>query len=74
MPIKVITTRLGCSKNTVKAALKRDTPSKDERPPRGLMVDAVEPRIRELLAGTPTMPAPGAPLTWRAAGATAPIG
>jgi transposase len=57
MPIKVIARRVGCSKNTVKAALKRDTPPKYERPPRGSMVDAVEPRIRELLAGTPTMPA-----------------
>jgi transposase len=57
MPIKVIASRLGCSKNTVRAALRRDAPPKYERPPRGSLVDAVEPRIRELLAATPTMPA-----------------
>ena len=55
--IKVIASRLGCSKNTVRAALRRDTPPKYERPPRGSLVDEVEPRIRELLAATPTMPA-----------------
>jgi transposase len=57
MPIKVIARRVGCSKNTVRAALRRDAPPRYERPPRGSLVDAVEPRIRELLAGTPTMPA-----------------
>jgi transposase len=57
MPIKVIARRVGCSKNTVRAALRRDVPPKYERQPRGSLVDAVEPRIRELLAVTPTMPA-----------------
>jgi transposase len=57
MPIKVIARRVGCSKNTVRAALRRDAPPKYERAPRGSLVDAVEPRIRELLAATPTMPA-----------------
>jgi transposase len=57
MPIKVIARRLGCSKNTVRAALRRDVPPKDERPKRGSLVDAVEPQIRELLVGPPTMPA-----------------
>jgi transposase len=57
MPIKVIARRVGCSKNTVRAALRRDVPPKYERQPRGSMVDAVEPGIRELLAVTPTMPA-----------------
>jgi transposase len=57
MPIKVIARRVGCSKNTVRAALRRDVPPKYERVPRGSLVDAVEPRIRELLAVTPTMPA-----------------
>ncbi len=52
MPIKVIARRVGCSKNTVRAALRRDAPPKYERPPRGSLVDAVEPRIRELLAAT----------------------
>jgi transposase len=57
MPIKVIARRVGCSRNTVRAALRRDAPPKYERAPRGSLVDAVEPRIRELLAATPTMPA-----------------
>lgn len=57
MPIKVIARQLGCSKNTVRAALRRDAPPKYERPKRGSLVDAVEPQIRELLVGTPTMPA-----------------
>ena len=57
MPIKVIARRVGCSKNTVRAALRRDSPPKYQRPPRGSLVDVVEPRVRELLAVTPTMPA-----------------
>ena len=57
MPIKVIARRVGCSKNTVRAALRRDVPPKYERAQRGSLVDAVEPLIRELLAETPTMPA-----------------
>lgn len=57
MPIKVVARRVGCSKNTVRAALRRDVPPKYERARRGSRVDAAEPRIRELLAATPTMPA-----------------
>ena len=57
MPIKVIARVLGCSKNTVKKALAADAPPAYRRPPRGSVVDAVEPRIRELLQATPTMPA-----------------
>lgn len=57
MPIKVIARLVGCSRNTVRAALRRDAPPKYERRPRGSLVDAVEPRFRELLAATPTMPA-----------------
>lgn len=57
MAIKMIARRLGCSKNTVRAALRRDAPPRYERPKRGSLVDAVEPRICELLAATPTMPA-----------------
>lgn len=56
MPIKVIARRFGCSKNTVRAALRRDAPPKYERAQRGSLVDVVEPRIRELLVATPTMP------------------
>jgi transposase len=57
MPIKVIARVLGCSKNTVKAALAADRPPKYSRRPAGSIVDEVEPRIRELLAAYPTMPA-----------------
>lgn len=55
LPIKVIARVLGCSKNTVKAALRSDGPPRYERTRRGSLVDEVEPRIRELLR--PTMPA-----------------
>ena len=57
MPIKGIARVMGCSKNTVKAALRADGPPAYRRPVRGSVVDAVEPRIRELLLATPTMPA-----------------
>jgi transposase len=57
MPIKVIARVVGCSKNTVKAALASDGPPRYERRPTGSIVDAVEPRIRELLAAYPSMPA-----------------
>ena len=57
VPIKVIARVMGISKNTVKAALRSDGPPHYERPLRGSLVDAVEPRIRELLAAVPTMPA-----------------
>jgi transposase len=57
MPIKQVARVMGCSKNTVKRALAADGPPRYERMPRGSIVDAVEPRIRELLAAWPTMPA-----------------
>jgi transposase len=57
LPIKVIARVLGISKNTVKAALSSDQPPKYQRPQRGLIVDEVEPRIRELLQAYPRMPA-----------------
>ncbi len=57
MPIKVIAQMLGCSKNTVKAALAADGPPGYSRRSAGSIVDAVKPRIRELLAAYPTMPA-----------------
>jgi transposase len=57
MPIKTIARVLGCSKNTVRKALAADAPPGYRRRPRGSVVDAVEPRIRELLQATPTMPA-----------------
>ncbi len=58
MPIKAIARVVGVSKNTVKAALRSDGPPKYERGLRGSLVDAVEPRLRELLQAYPTMPAP----------------
>jgi transposase len=57
MPIKAVARVMGCSKNTVKRALAADGPPRYERTPRGSIVDAVEPGIRELLAAWPTMPA-----------------
>jgi len=57
MPIKVIARRLGISKNTVRAKLAADAPPKYDRTRVGSIVDGVEPRIRELLQGCPTMPA-----------------
>ena len=48
---------IGCSRNTVKAALASDGPPKYERAPAGSRVDAFEPRIRKLLQAFPTMPA-----------------
>jgi len=41
----------------VRAALRSDGPPKYEREPKGSVADGFEPRIRELLAAYPTMPA-----------------
>ncbi|SMD27156.1 sigma factor-like helix-turn-helix DNA-binding protein, partial [Kibdelosporangium aridum] len=57
LPIKAIARVLGVSRNTVRAALASDAPPKYVRQPKGSIVDAVEPRIRELLQAFPTMPA-----------------
>ena len=57
MAIKAISRELRISRNAVRRALASDGPPTYSRPPRGSVVDAVEPRIRELLAKTPTMPA-----------------
>jgi transposase len=57
MSISQIARLLGCSRNTVRAALSSDVPPKYERKPAGSIVDAVEPRIRELLRAYPAMPA-----------------
>jgi transposase len=46
---------IGCSRNTVKAALASDGPPRYERTPAGSRVDVFEPRIRELLKAVPTM-------------------
>ena len=57
VPIKVIARSLGISKNTVRKALRDEGPPSYQRAPTGSLVDVVEPRIRELLQVTPTMPA-----------------
>jgi transposase len=57
MPIKVIARVMKVSRNTVRAAVASDRPPKYERPAKGSIVDAAEPRIRELLRAYPTMPA-----------------
>jgi transposase len=57
MAIKAIARRLGVSRNAVRRALARDAAPKYVRPAQGSIVDAVDPAIRELLQGCPTMPA-----------------
>jgi transposase len=57
MAISEIARVLGISRNTVKAALASDGPPRYVRRPMGSVVDAFEPRIRELLRAVPTMPA-----------------
>jgi transposase len=57
LPIKVIVRVRGISKNTVRAALASDEPPVYRRRPTGSIVDAFEPRIRELLGVYPMMPA-----------------
>jgi transposase len=57
LSIKMITRVMKVSRNTVRAALASDAPPKYERRPAGSAVDEFEPRIRELLAAFPTMPA-----------------
>ena len=47
----------GAARNTVKAALASTAPPRYQRPSKGSVVDAVEPRIRELLREYPRMPA-----------------
>jgi len=56
MSISEVARVVGCSRNTVRAALASDAPPKYERKPAGSIVDAVEPRIRELLRAYPRMP------------------
>jgi transposase len=48
---------IGCSRNTVKAALASEGPPRYERARSGLLVDEYEPGIRELLSAFPRMPA-----------------
>ena len=48
---------MGVSRNTVRTALASDAAPRYVRKPAGSIVDAVEPRIRELLRAYPMMPA-----------------
>jgi hypothetical protein len=57
LSIKAIGRRLKLARNTVRDALRSDEPPRYERTPTGSAVDVVEPRIRELLAEFPKMPA-----------------
>jgi len=57
LPIKVIARQVGCSRNTVKAALASEGPPKYQRAAKATIADAFEGRIRELLKDYPTMPA-----------------
>jgi transposase len=57
MPISEIARVVGCSRNTVKRALASDGPPRYRRRRVGSVVDAFEPRIRELLRAYPSMPA-----------------
>ncbi|WBB64660.1 IS21 family transposase [Streptomyces sp. WMMC500] len=56
MPIRAIARKLGISRNTVRRAVASDRPPKYQRAPKGSIVDAVEPQIKELLAVWPDMP------------------
>jgi transposase len=55
--ISEIARLMGCSRNTVKAALASSGPPKYQRERVGLLVDGYEPRICELLRAFPRMPA-----------------
>jgi transposase len=57
MPIKAIARVMRVSKNTVRRALRAGEAPKYERQGPGSVVDAAEPRIRELLRAYPQMPA-----------------
>jgi transposase len=57
MPVRAIARKLGMGRNTVRRALAAEGPPKYQRPAKGSVADAAEPRIRELLAAWPDMPA-----------------
>lgn len=56
VPIKEIALRLGIARNTVRV-LRADQVPRRERGPRVRLADAVENKLRLLLAESPTMPA-----------------
>jgi transposase len=57
LSVRAIARVRGVSRNTVRNALKAEGPPRYQRRPGGSVVDAVEPRIRELLQTYPRMPA-----------------
>src|SRR5262249_5666772 len=57
IPIKAMARMLGIARNAVRSAVASEGPPRYERRPGGSVVDAVEPRIRELLGAYPTIPA-----------------
>jgi len=57
LSIRSIARVRGVSRNTVRNALQADGPPRYQRRPAGSIVDAAEPRIRELLVAYPRMPA-----------------
>lgn len=54
---RAIAKQLGISRNTVASALASSGPPKYERAAVGSAIDSLEPEIRRLLEGTPSMPA-----------------
>jgi transposase len=57
MPIKAIAKKLGLARNTVRSAVRSVQPPRYVRAGSGSIVDAIEPRVRELLREFPQMPA-----------------
>jgi hypothetical protein len=57
MPVRAIAGRVGLGRNTVRRALAADGPPRYQRPLKGSVADAAEPRIREPLGQWPEMPA-----------------
>jgi transposase len=57
LSVRAIARVRGVSRNTVRNALKAEGPPRYQRRPAGSVVDAAEPRIRELLQAYPRMPA-----------------
>lgn len=57
LPIKQVARIMRVSRNTVRAAVRSDGPPRYVRAQKGSVADGFEPRIRELLAAFPRMPA-----------------
>src|SRR5215469_12182285 len=57
MPVRAIARQLGLGRNTVRRALAAEGPPRYQRAAKGSIADAAEPRVRELLAQWPDMPA-----------------